>query len=119
MMKKVTALLALASLGHAAIASEAVVVKDTRQYVTYTASLDKDGDCTIAADADHPKQGDCHEVRAKAPVGGEYVIRVKDWCQSDSFSPIKSSSMLVEGRPIPSIQSSHRTFRCDAQGNPV
>lgn len=118
-MKKLTMLLALAGLIHGAMAGEVVVVKDTRQYIAYTASLDKDADCSVAVDPDHPKQGDCHEVRAKAPVGGEYVIRLNDWCQSDSFSPIKSSSMLVDGRPIPSIQTSHRTYRCDAQGNPV
>lgn len=118
-MNKLTFLLALASVGNVAFASEVVVVKDTRQYVTYTASLDKDADCTIAVDADHPKQGDCHEVRAKAPVGGEYVIRFKDACQSDSYSAIKSSSQLVEGRPIPSIQTDRRTYRCDAQGNPI
>lgn len=117
-MKRLTLLLALAGLAHGAIAAEVVVVKDTRQYVTYTASLDKDADCTIAVDADHPKQGDCHEVRAKAPVGGEYVIRLNDWCQSDSFSPVKSNTTL-EGRPLPSIQTNHRTFRCDAQGNPI
>ncbi|MBN3761098.1 hypothetical protein [Burkholderia sp. Ac-20365] len=117
-MKNIVILLALASLTQAAIAGVVAVVKDTRQYITYTASLDKDGNCTVAVDPDHPKQGDCHEVRATAPVRGEYVIRSKDWCQSDSFSQVESSAVL-EGRPLPSIRTDHRTFRCDAQGNAV
>lgn len=117
-MTKLTLLLALASVMGGAMAGEAVVVKDTRQYVAYTASLEQDDGCTVALDPDHPKKGDCHEVRAKAPVGGEYVIRVGDWCQSDAFSPVESSSKL-KGRPLPAIQTVRRTFRCDAQGKAI
>lgn len=117
-MKKVSLLLALSCVATVAMANGTVVVKDTRQYMTYTASLTKTDTCSIAADPDHPSQGNCEEVRAKAPISGMYVLRSGDWCQSDSYSPDKSSSK-IEGRPIPSVQTEHRAYRCDAQGNPV
>lgn len=34
------------------MADETVVIKDTRQYMTYTAPLDQTDDCTVAADPD-------------------------------------------------------------------
>lgn len=73
-MKKTMALLALVSVVTVAMADEPVVVKDMRQYVTYTASLTKNDTCTIAANPDHLKQGDCGEVRTKAPISGVYVL---------------------------------------------
>src|SRR5260370_1442034 len=77
-MKKTVVMFVTAALACSAMAGELVVVKDTRQYMRYRASIDKDGSCKVAVDPDHPKPGDCHEARDKAPISGEYVVRAGD-----------------------------------------
>lgn len=118
-MKKVTLLLGLACLTTAALADDLVVVKDTREYLQYTQSVRQDGACAMAKDPDHPANGDCEEKRAKATVGGEYIVRKGDLCNRQSYELDKSASFVLEGRLVPSVGLKEWDYRCDEQGKPV
>ncbi|WP_321935556.1 hypothetical protein [Paraburkholderia sp. J8-2] len=118
-MRKVTLLLTLACVMNVAMADEPLVIKDTRQYMPYTISISDDGSCLLAKDPDHPNEGECHEARGKATVGGEYVIRIGNTCRSETYDLVKESSFTIEGRLIPSISTKARMFKCDAKGNAV
>jgi hypothetical protein len=119
MMKRAVAFFALASALTVALAGEPkVVLKDTRQYMTYTAQIDKQQGCAVAVDPDNPKPGDCHEVRAKAPISGEYLVRIGAMCMRDVYSQVKSDTKL-EGRPLPSINTQEWTYHCDTEGNRI
>jgi uncharacterized low-complexity protein len=124
----ITAALASAALNVAAAPDQAqskqapnqVVVKDTRQYMTYTQQVTESGSCAMAKDPDHPEKGDCPEVRSKAVVGGDYIVRVGNMCRSESYSHEKGNDLTLEGRSFgPSIGIKVNTYKCDEQGNPA
>lgn len=118
-MKKAGLLLALAWVTTVAMAGErAVVVKDTRQYASYTQSIEKDGGCSVAKDPDNPQKGDCKEVRDKAVVGGQWEIRVGSVCREETYKRLENNSSM-DGRPVLSLGTTSNTFKCDEHGNPV
>jgi hypothetical protein len=95
-----------------------VVVKDTRQYMTYTQSVTQDGYCSLAKDPDQPQKGDCEEVRSKSTVGGEYLVRVGDRCSDTSYSSNQGKHLQVEGRDMaPTVNVKVNTYKCDVAGN--
>lgn len=129
-MKKLTLLIAVVLLHTSAIASDApnanvagrgpgtqpdartaapVVVKDTREYLTYVQPREGAGECFNA---------NCME-QAKVPIGGEYVIRLRESCLAMTFSFDEKSSFYIEGRLVPSTGSTQRFYRCDEFGNAV
>jgi len=118
-MKTVILVLWLACLTTAALADDLVVVKDTREYLRYTQTVRQDGACAMAKDPDHPAKGDCEEQRAKAIVGGEYIVRKGDLCMRQSYELDKAASFVLEGRLVPSVALKEWDYRCDSQGKPV
>jgi hypothetical protein len=108
-MRKTILLLVVAVLASSAGAGELVVAKDTRQYMPVIQTREGTGECVNA---------NCM-AEEKAPVGGEYILRVGDVCRSESYELDKKSSFIFAGHLVPSIRTEARTYRCDAQGNTI
>ena len=106
-----------AMIGNVNMGDDGVIVKDTRQYVTYTKSLLQDGTCHVAKDPEHPATGDCEEERALAAVAGEFVTRRGGVCTRVAYAKVQPS--FDPRRFPPVIGMTQSVFRCDAQGHAI
>ena len=103
-MKKLTLLLAMASVMATAMADEKMVVKDTRTYLT------QDGQKAL------------FNGRPVA-VGGELLTRSGGWCDRDVYEGPDSLPTLPQNGKmsivLPKINITRLHYQCDSAGKPV
>ncbi len=120
-----TALTALTALvtTNARAGEDLVVLTDTRQYDGFTSSFGGLKGCTMPADPDKPRPGDCQVTRARYTKSGELLVRnvQRNVCERTVWQQLARKPLTYQGHDVsaPDLAEQSESYACQADGTPL